>query len=130
MLKYFNAEDLIQQFWFLHSAKSDHLVLYNTEQIHKNLMLPWVKCALKEECISPIGSQSVGCQVDLKPKYLYTGCHGYDMAALNVILGMMFDFIYSAYEVPKEIVIFSPDSPLSMNTTVTKFPVKLVTKRT
>lgn len=45
-----------------------------------------------EECISPPGAQSTGCVTFLKPKYMYRRCHKYDMSALNVILGQVFDF--------------------------------------
>jgi len=61
-------------------------------------MLPWIKCALVEECISPTGSQNSGgyCS-EKRPRYLYSGCHHYEQSALNLILGKVFDFIESPY---------------------------------
>lgn len=34
---------------------------------------------------------------DKKPKYRYSGCHDYDVSALNVLLGVMFQFDESRY---------------------------------
>ena len=53
-------------------------------------MLPWIKCTLTKDCISPFGSQSGGCRFDKKPLYRYSGCHAYDSSALNVALGVAF----------------------------------------
>lgn len=61
------------------------------------IMLPWVKCALLEDCINPTGAQNVGCNFMRKPLFKYSGCHYYDMSALNVILGRVFDFDERAY---------------------------------
>lgn len=66
------------------------LLIVNTETIHKNVMLPWVQCALTQDCIIPIGAQSVGCKFDKKPQYRYSGCHSYDTSALNIVLGLLF----------------------------------------
>merc|ERR1719369_1955283 len=60
-------------------------------------MLPWLKCALTEACINPIGAQSTGCRFDKKPQYRYSGCHSYDVSALNIVLGSMFAFHESSY---------------------------------
>lgn len=53
-------------------------------------MLPWVKCILHAYCISPPGAQSSGCRFDKKPLFRYSGCHAYDSAALNVVLGLAY----------------------------------------
>lgn len=100
MFKYFKTQQ--DNYYFLRSAKVSHLILYNTDKIHKELMLPWVKCALTSECISPTGAQNVGCNYDQRPRFKYSGCHKYDMAALNVILGIMFDFDVHSYEAKEE----------------------------
>jgi hypothetical protein len=60
-------------------------------------MLPWVKCALLEDCINPMGAQNVGCNFVRKPLFKYSGCHYYDMAALNVILGALFQYEETPY---------------------------------
>lgn len=80
-----------------HAVESSHLVIYNTEKIARDLMLPWVKCALLEECISPPGAQNTGCNYFRRPLYKYTGCHRYDMSALNIILGKVFKFDEELY---------------------------------
>ena len=84
-------------------VNTDHLVLYNTKKLHKELMLPWVECALKEDCIYPTGAQNVGCNADRKPLYTYSGCHYFATSALNVILGLMFDYDDSPYTVQQKI---------------------------
>ncbi|KAK0061183.1 hypothetical protein Bpfe_009344 [Biomphalaria pfeifferi] len=72
-------------------------MVFNTEKVSKDVMLPWVKCALMEECISPPGAQDSGCNYFRKPLFKYTGCHKYDMSALNVILGIAFKFDEEPY---------------------------------
>lgn len=55
-------------------------------------MLPWVKCALDYDCLTPIGAQTHGCSFLHKPKYIYAGCHKYDISPFNVLAGLMFNF--------------------------------------
>lgn len=73
------------------------MAIYNSEKVARQLMLPWVKCALLEECISPPGAQNTGCNYFRRPLYKYTGCHRYDMSALNIILGKTFGFEEEPY---------------------------------
>ena len=61
-----------------HAIESSHLVLYNSHYLATNLMLPWVKCALVEMCVSPPGAQDTGCNYFRKPLFRYTGCHRWD----------------------------------------------------
>lgn len=88
MFKHFKAR--AEDYYFQESAKTSQLIIYNTKKIHNELMLPWVKCALVEECINPTGAQNVACDYERKPLFKYSGCHKYDMSALNVILGKIF----------------------------------------
>ncbi|XP_023236948.1 uncharacterized protein LOC111636028 [Centruroides sculpturatus] len=90
MFDYFQTRQ--DNFYFHRMVEPSHILLYNTGLIHQHLMLPWVQCALTPDCIAPIGAQSSGCRFDKKPLYRYSGCHRYDMSALNVILGIMFDY--------------------------------------
>lgn len=86
-----------ESYYFQHAIESSHLVLYNSQRLATELMLPWVKCALVEMCVSPPGAQDSGCNYFRKPLFRYTGCHRYDMSALNIILGKMFQFNESQY---------------------------------
>jgi hypothetical protein len=95
MFPFFQTEK--QNFYFHRMVDPAGLILFNTRRVHDHLMLPWIRCALLAECISPIGAQSSGCRFDKKPLYRYSGCHFYDMSALNVVLGLMFDFDSRAY---------------------------------
>ncbi|XP_076320503.1 uncharacterized protein LOC143230582 isoform X2 [Tachypleus tridentatus] len=95
MFDYFQVSQVY--YYFHHMVESSHLILYNTETIHYRLMLPWVRCALTLDCIAPIGSQRFGCRFNKKPLYRYSGCHRYDMSALNVVLGLMYNFDSHSY---------------------------------
>ena len=90
MFPFFQTEK--GNFFFHRMLDPSCLLLLNTPRVHQHLMLPWIRCVLQAECISPIGAQSSGCRFDKKPLYRYSGCHFYDMSALNVALGLMFDF--------------------------------------
>lgn len=88
MFEYFHAEP--DNFLFVQMVSAEHLIIINNESIHKEIMLPWVQCALTQDCIIPIGAQSGGCRFDKKPQYRYSGCHSYDASALNIALGSKF----------------------------------------
>uniref|UniRef100_A0A0A9XQS1 Arginase-2, mitochondrial n=1 Tax=Lygus hesperus TaxID=30085 RepID=A0A0A9XQS1_LYGHE len=87
---------------FTPMVDSSRLIVYNTPTVSKNILLPWVKCTLKHDCILPIGAQSVGCRFDKKPFYRYSGCHGYDTSALSVLLGFAFKFESDSYSIQQE----------------------------
>lgn len=88
MFEYFHTD--AENFLFLQMVKADVLFIVNTDGIHKEIMLPWIQCALTQDCIFPIGAQSAGCRFDKKPQYRYSGCHSYDTSALNIVLGLKF----------------------------------------
>ncbi|KAK3104696.1 hypothetical protein FSP39_007971 [Pinctada imbricata] len=101
MFKFFKVN--VEEYYFLESVKTSHLILYNTEKLHKDVMLPWVRCALIENCISPVGCQNSVCDYNRKPLYIYAGCHKYDMSALNVILGKVFDYMHDSYKASEQL---------------------------
>ncbi|KAG7211014.1 hypothetical protein KM043_016377 [Ampulex compressa] len=74
-----------------------HAISSLTHPKMKNVMLPWVQCALTRDCICPIGAQSAGCRFNKKPQYRYSGCHAYDTSALNIVLGKHFNYIDTNY---------------------------------
>src|SRR6202043_1746794 len=82
MFDYFKTS--VENYYFQRMILPDHLVIYNTERIHSELMLPWIKCALTIDCIAPLGAQASGCRFDKKPMYRYSGCHHYDASAINI----------------------------------------------
>ncbi|RWS32024.1 uncharacterized protein B4U80_11628 [Leptotrombidium deliense] len=86
-----------EKYFFHRMVEPSSIIIYNTPRIHLQLMLPWVRCALTQDCISPIGAQRFGCRFNKKPMYRYSGCHHYDMSALNVVLGFMFNYSEKAY---------------------------------
>ncbi|XP_015916333.1 uncharacterized protein [Parasteatoda tepidariorum] len=125
MFDYFHTQQ--EKFFFHRMVEPNHMILLNTEHIHFRLMFPWVKCALVPNCIAPIGAQNSGCRFDKKPLYRYTGCHRYDTSALNVVLGLMFDFSSSHYAAKEEdkffhLIDFDKELPLDSEKNSTLFP--------
>ncbi|CAK9819972.1 hypothetical protein ANTQUA_LOCUS10389 [Anthophora quadrimaculata] len=90
MYEYFHVS--AESFFFLPLIRASHLVIRNVKEIREKVMLPWVQCALTRDCICPIGAQSAGCRFNKKPQYRYSGCHAYDASALNIVLGLHFNF--------------------------------------
>ena len=45
------------------------------------------------------GAQSGGCKFNKKPLYRYSGCHGFDLSAFNIVLGVQFDFDETKYSI-------------------------------
>lgn len=101
MFTYFDENP--ENYYFHRAIKTSHLIVYNTDFVQSNIMLPWIKCALVEECISPTGSQNSGYCYQPKPRYLYTGCHHYEQSALNVILGKAFSYDNTEYSTTEKI---------------------------
>lgn len=67
MFEYFHTN--WNSFIFLRMVSADMLMAVNTEFVHQEIMLPWVQCALTQDCLAPIGAQSGGCRFDKKPLY-------------------------------------------------------------
>lgn len=96
-------EEKPENFYFHRAVKTSHLILYNTDFVQNNIMLPWIKCALIEECISPTGSQNSGYCMERQPRYLYSRCHHYEQSALNVILGKVFNYNETKYSTSEKV---------------------------
>lgn len=45
-----------ESFLFLPMVEMNRLLLWNTLEVHQQIMLPWVQCVLTAECIHPIGN--------------------------------------------------------------------------
>ena len=100
MFQYFLLKP--SEFNFVDMLDTTQFILYSNKNIHINLMLPWVKCALKEDCIAPRGSKFYGCDFSRKPTFLYSGCHRYEMSAFSNITAIMFNFEQSIYTTWKD----------------------------
>ena len=46
-----------------------HLSMLLCREVSEEVMAPWVKCALINDCIEPVGAQSSGCRMDKKPPF-------------------------------------------------------------
>ncbi|XP_037075521.1 uncharacterized protein LOC119096723 [Pollicipes pollicipes] len=120
MFNYFNAN--VEQFYFHKMVSDEALIIFNTADVHRRLMLPWLQCALLPDCVAPTGAQAGGCRFNKKPHYRYSGCHGYDTSALNVALGQMFRPDVTPYIQTERLERAElPDGPLdpAANVTVT-----------
>lgn len=95
MFKYFQTKQ--NDFYFVHMLDTSQFILYNNKEVHEKLMLPWVKCALKEECIAPAGSKFNGCDFSRRPAFLYSGCHRYERSAFSIITAILYNFDHSKY---------------------------------
>ena len=56
MFDYFQTN--AESFLFLPMVETTRLLFYNMADVHSGLMLPWVQCALTQDCILPIGKDS------------------------------------------------------------------------
>lgn len=107
MFEFFHTQQ--QNFYFHRMVEPAHVVLFDSDRIRSELMLPWVQCSLIPECIAPIGAQSSGCRFDKKPLYRYSGCHRYDASAFNVVLGIMFNFNTAPYLVKDHVFLLEEE---------------------
>ncbi len=105
MFKYFTLNS--QDFYFVHMLDTTKMFIVNKEHIHKKLMLPWVKCALKEDCISPPGAQLNGCDFTRRPEFLYSGCHRYESSSFSIITALLFNFDSTKYTPDQNQALFS-----------------------
>lgn len=125
MFKYFGKK--ASDFHFIHMIDTTQFILYNNKNIHARLMLPWVKCALKEECIAPSGSKYNGCDFTRRPTFLYSGCHRYEMSAFSVITAALFDFDEKQYTIKNNLTNLTTFSPQAYNfdATITEMLAKI-----
>ena len=54
MFEYFKA--IREHFYFVPAVDPTRLIIFNTEDVHENIMYPLIKCILVRSCILPIGN--------------------------------------------------------------------------
>ncbi|KAL0277121.1 UNVERIFIED_CONTAM: hypothetical protein PYX00_004510 [Menopon gallinae] len=116
MMDYFKTN--VESFLFLPMIEMSRLLIWNTLEVHQQVMLPWVQCVLTPECVHPIGAQSEGCRFNKKPRYRYSGCHAYDNSALNVVLGLTYKFNKTIYTFPMQDTFFVLSETVDNSTVV------------
>ena len=57
---------------------------------------------------------ATGCNLDKKPAFRYSGCHAYEVSALNVVLGKVFDFDESKYIIDDKYKLFVKNSDIEV----------------
>lgn len=112
MFEYFNTD--ADSFLFVRQITLDAIYFHHSKFLDDNILLPWIKCIFTPQCIQPIGASSNTnhCKFNKKPQYRYSGCHGYDESALNIVLGLTYNFNEAKYSVTDN------DSPLFMKETL------------
>ncbi|XP_037941995.1 uncharacterized protein LOC119674910 [Teleopsis dalmanni] len=100
MFDYFQTD--ADDFYFLRMVDLDTILFTDSLFVTEKIMLPWIKCALTLECLDPIGAQSNGCKYNKKPQYRYSGCHGYDTSAFNIVLGLTWHLDDTKYSMPSD----------------------------
>lgn len=53
MFEYFQTDP--ESFLFVPMVSLDVVIFLDTDTVNQNIMLPWIKCTLTNECIHPIG---------------------------------------------------------------------------
>ena len=61
-----------------------------------------------------LSSLATGCNLDKKPAFRYSGCHAYEVSALNVVLGKVFDFDESKYIIDDKYKLFIMKSDIEV----------------
>ena len=61
-----------------------------------------------------LSSLATGCNLDKKPAFRYSGCHAYEVSALNVVLGKVFDFDESKYIIDDKYKLFIRKSDIEV----------------
>lgn len=99
MFNYFDSD--ADSFLFVRQVKLDAVFFHYSRFLDDKILLPWLKCVLTPQCIQPIGANANAnhCKFNKKPQYRYSGCHGYDESAFNVICSITFNFNEAKYSV-------------------------------
>lgn len=99
MFEYFNTD--ADAFLFVGQITLDAIYFHQSKFLDDNILLPWIKCIFTPQCIQPIGANSNTnhCKFNKKPQYRYSGCHMSDESALNIVLGLAFNFNEAKYSV-------------------------------
>lgn len=106
MFDYFDSN--ADAFLFVRQVTLDAVFFHQDRFLDEKILLPWIKCVLTPQCITPIGtSNSNHCRFNKKPQYRYSGCHYYDESAFNIICGLTFSFNEDKYAYRE-----GPDGPL------------------
>jgi hypothetical protein len=111
MFSYFKV--LQSDFFFMHTIDTSKFIVYNNERVHTGIMLPWVKCALRRNCIAPKGAKYSGCDFTKRPRFLYSGCHRYEMSAFSIITALLFNYDQSKYTAITDFVLRNESSGIA-----------------
>ena len=60
------------------------IIIYANDFILQYFMIPWVSCALTEQCMAPV--DLIGCHND----HVYFDCHRFDQSILSILMTRLF----------------------------------------
>ena len=60
------------------------IIIYANDFIMQHFMIPWISCALTEQCMAPINL--IGCHND----QVYFDCHRFDQSVLSILMARLF----------------------------------------
>lgn len=103
-----------EHYYFQRMVHPTPALYVNTKTLHERVMFVWIACVLDEDCIKPSGAQSAAgwCNLERRPRYLYSGCHRYSTSAFNIALGQAFD-IDAPYASTQQLFHIQQQEPFS-----------------
>ena len=72
---------------------ANSIYIHRTEEIYTRIIVWWVLCALREECISP--THALNC--NFKGDDIWAECHRFDQSAINILMAHHFRYNVSRY---------------------------------
>ena len=68
----------------INEFEATFIIIYANDFIMQHFMIPWISCALTEQCMVPVNL--IGCHDD----QVYFNCHRYDQSVLSILLARLF----------------------------------------
>ena len=68
--------------------EANSMIVINTPEVQTHIMKWLVTCALKEDCIAPVGAR-LYCDFNF-PKDKFRGCHRYDQSLVNILVSNVY----------------------------------------
>ncbi len=107
MYQYFPLPENVSKSTVMYGAT--YMLMYGTKKMKKEILLPWVACALDCRCMAPIGS-NLYCTFRGEHKQV---CHRFDQSAINLILALLSEGDTSKYAATETAFYRSAQSTVS-----------------
>ena len=67
---------------------ANSIFFYRTEEVYKKIVIWWVLCALKVDCMA--AGRQLACSFN--GKAVWAGCHRFDQSAINILMARHFHY--------------------------------------